>query len=341
VLANILISAEGNVVTATGTNMDQSITTVSDCTVSAPGSCCVNAKRLQQLARELPKTAAVTLERKQSMLTVTYPNGSAEFGVMAAEDFPSVQGKAEGATILLSSADFMALADKGGFCTATDRTRMALTGALLEVGDGMAMLVSTDGHRLSTACLVAGHDTDKAQVIIPATTLAMADRLANSEDLQKIVIGNGVIVFDFGDAMLRSKTVEGPYPNYRQVVPTTFKNFFEADTDELARAVSRTATLANAVTRQVRLAFSETGVELTANNADIGGEAREQVQGAYQGEAMQIGMNAAFLSEILRKVDTATVKMEMNEPYSACVIKPVAGNTPEFTALVMPLRLND
>ena len=97
--------------------------------------------------------------------------------------------------------------------------------------------------------------------------------------------------------------------------------------------------LSSSYTRQVRLKLDSSSIELSAASPEIGGEAHEQIPASFDGEEMEIGYNAQFLMEILRKMDTQTVRFELNNNMTAALLKPDQVEEGEdYFCLLMPLR---
>ena len=342
ILGNLLIAATGTELRVTGTNMDQTISVTGSANVTEAGAITVNAKRLMSLLREMPKSE-LSVSVAKDKFTLSYPNGKAEVMGIPDTDYPAINGLGddfESTAVNMTSEAFKHLADTGGFCVASDRTRLALTGAFLEIADGMASVVSTDGHRLARAIIGLDTDTETASAILPFDGLTNAVKLCGQMNLLSIRFGKGAVRFTLEDAVLLTKTVEGPYPNFKQVIPTEHKCLFVTSADEFAKSVRRVDVLSNSMTRKVELLFKDDAATLCAENADIGGESKETVEGTYAAEELRIGLNAGYLSDILKHVETPMVRMEMTGETGACIIRPDGECGVDALFLLMPLRLN-
>jgi DNA polymerase-3 subunit beta len=87
------------------------------------------------------------------------------------------------------------------------------------------------------------------------------------------------------------------------------------------------------------LKLDKTSIELSAASPEIGGEAREVIPAGYDGESMEIGYNAQFLIEILRKMDAPEVRFELKNHVTAALLKPDPDQEGEdYFCLLMPLR---
>lgn len=342
VLSNFLLRAAEGKLSISGTDMDMSITTHVACSVLEDGAVTVNAKRFLGVVRELP-SGDVTISVRNERLTVTFAQGESAIMGMSASDYPALRDAVEGVTIRVSGADFMEMVDKTSFSVATDRTRLALTGVYWKIAPEQMTMVATDGHRLSLFEKALDGKDGEAEAIVPPKALSQAARVfAGGVELEKVVFGKGSILFDFGTTTIFSKLIEGPYPNFRQVIPSGNSKKVAVTTDDLASAVRRVSVLSNTITHQIRFSLMSGQMEVSTSNQDIGGESRETIPVRYDGDSLVVGYNASFLLEIFRAVDTDEVVLELESPMSACIVKPaVAAEGKEYLYLIMPLRLNE
>ena len=147
------------------------------------------------------------------------------------------------------------------------------------------------------------------------------------------------ILFNTDSTQVISKLYEGPYPNYRAVIPQNFERTMQANTLELQNKIRSVISMANARTRQIRLQMDGNNLELSATDPDVGGDSREALAVTHNGEgSFCIGFNGQYLSEILGLSKSEEIVMKMNAPIGACVIEPVGENM-GFSFLLMPLRL--
>ncbi len=345
VLTNFLLKTSSGRLFISGTDMDMSVTTSLECVIEGEGAVTVNAKRFISIIRELPE-GEVIIEVENERVTVDFSHGRSSMMGMSAQDFPAVKDSIEGVTVQISGDDFFEMVDKTKFAVATERTRVSLTGVYWRVSSGDMTMVATDGHRLS----LIGRRMDDAspedrisEAIVPPKALSQADRVfKGGEALKNVVFGQGVILFNFGATTIFTKLIEGPYPDFRQVIPTTNSKHVYVNTMEFEAAVRRVSVLSSSITHQIRLSLSPGQMEISTSNMDIGGEASETITVRYDGDSLRAGFNAMFLQEILRNMNTDEVVLELETSTSACILKPVAEKEKgDHLYLIMPLRLND
>ena len=84
--------------------------------------------------------------------------------------------------------------------------------------------------------------------------------------------------------------------------------------------------------------FQAKTLQLTAKNPDLGGDSEESMPVVFMGEAVEVGVNAAYLLEELRLCQSEEVQFKFNNPLGAIVVEPVM-DKPNHFFIVMPLRI--
>ena len=105
-------------------------------------------------------------------------------------------------------------------------------------------------------------------------------------------------------------------------------------------AVRRVSILSSSYTHQVRMKLSSNSIELSATSQEVGGEARETIPAVYQEEEMEVGYNANYLMEILRKMDASDeVVFDLSDSVTAALLRPEEqAEGEDYFCLLMPLR---
>ncbi len=134
-----------------------------------------------------------------------------------------------------------------------------------------------------------------------------------------------------------TRLIDGPYPNYEQVLPKDNDKDCVADTAELTSAVKRMSIVASDQTHRVKLSFGPERLALAVQTPDLG-EAEDAIPIEYSGEPVEIGFNAAYLLEVLRYIESDEVKLTLKAPERPVTLEPV-GTDDDYICLVMPLRL--
>src|SRR5207248_11088175 len=92
---------------------------------------------------------------------------------------------------------------------------------------------------------------------------------------------------------MRTRLLEGEFPNYRQLIPSAYPNRAIVGREPLLDAVRRVKLLAREAT-PVRIALKADGLELTAITQDVR-TAPEDLDAKHQGNEIVVAFNPHFL----------------------------------------------
>src|SRR5690606_27033421 len=107
-------------------------------------------------------------------------------------------------------------------------------------------VVATDGHRLSSASQQLDGDHGQVEAILPRKTVLELIKLpSDGDEPVSLAIGSNQARFHFCAIEIVSKIVEGKFPDYQKVIPTTHQNRVSLDRNGLAQSLSRAAILSN------------------------------------------------------------------------------------------------
>ncbi len=339
ILSNVLIQAEGDTLRLTATDLDLSMTTTLPVKVEQPGVVCVQARRMNEIVRSLP-AGDVKLSSKSD--TVRIQCGKSDFRIKGADsdEFPKVTDRMKEKGFELPGATLNRMVDRVIHAVSQDLSRVALTGVLWEFDKTSFAMVATDGSRLSKASRSEKLSVGNVkEVIVPGKALQQVQRLSGDDSAIHVSVSENYIGFDLGDTFVHSRLLEGPFPNYRPVIPKNNKHKLTIERDGLTQATRRVSILSNTLTHQIKMGLRPDAVTLSVSTPDLG-EAQEDVVAAYNGPEMDIGFNASFLMDILKSVGSDDVEFSLDKPDTAAMIHPVGSEDgEEYFCLLMPLRL--
>jgi DNA polymerase-3 subunit beta len=341
ILQNFLLSASEGELRVTATDLDLGVRIAIGVDLRQAGEIVVPARALLDVVRELPDLP-VEFNVKDWHLVLRSEGGfSCRLAGVDGSEFPALPALEGEDGFQVVSGELRKLSERTLFAVSTDQTRLALNGVLWEPTAGKMAMVATDGHRLGYSSTAVESQGLTHGVIIPPKAIQQVLRVAVGEDSQvEVHLADGSARFRVGVVEVFTKLIEGPYPNYSQVIPKSSSRVAVVHREDLTAIVRRVATLANRNTRQIRLSFAPGRLEISTQNLDVGGEGKDSLPIDYQGDAFDIGFNAGYLVEILKLVETPQVRLKMNQPTQACVLEP-ASETPDTLFILMPLRLAD
>ncbi len=342
ILSNILLECFDNKLKLSATDLDITITATIDADIDKKGSAVMPGRMLFDIVKDLPETN-ILFEGSSNRVELKVPNGNYKLGAISPDEFPELPAVNLKKQVNIETDFLVQMIKRTTFSCSTDETRPALNGVLWKTkGDRMTM-VATDGHRLARATLenkkLKGLNDD---IIIPPKVLDLIPKFIGSDvETIGIIFEENRIIFNLGEIILSSRLIEGPYPNFEAVIPDSGDKKMIVGREDLSSSVRRVSILSNSLTHQVKFGIKNNKLILSTTNTDVGGEGKETIPCEYKGEAIEIGYNAAYVSDILGKLESDEVIMELSSPVSAGVIYSTEIPKEDYLCLLMPLRLTE
>lgn len=347
ILNNVLIESTDNGVALTTTNLDLGIRCSIEAEVSETGAVTLPVRKLATIVREL-EHLDVDIETTPGHQAIISSGGS-KFRIMgiSRDDFPPLPSFSDQHSFTLPQDTLAEMLRSVAYAQSNDETRYIMNGVFFNFADSKLTLAATDGRRLA----VISHEMDIAEdsegsLILPAKTTQEVQRLIGQGDEVRIAFNERQVAFEIntaeddtsglvGGIYLVSKTVEGNYPNYRQVIPKATEYRIKVERELLLGCVRRASLVASEKSTSVRMRLSDSLLELTASSAEYG-ESHESIGVAYEGPEIEVAFNPGYLMDPLKALAHDEIFFEFKDELSPGVVK----TNESFLCVVMPLRLN-
>src|ERR1051326_118371 len=310
VLANVLVEAVKDGLRLSATDLDIAVSTTIAASVDQEGSMTLPARKLVEIVKELPSAAIRVTGSGEQRAQIECGKSKFKLLGLSRDEFPA----------------FPTVKFDGRWDRRPDRMRM----------------VATNGPRLARMDVpTTSQSGGQADLVIPPKALEQIRRLFGGDEEIEIGKSDNHLGFRSASTQIFTRLIEGPYPNYEQVIPRENDKNLTADRSGLAAALRRMSIVASDQTHRIRMAFTNGACKLSVQTPDLG-EAQEEISVAYEGDPLEIGFNAAYLLEILKFMPTDEVRMTFKAPERAATCEPVGWDDPaSYMTLVMPLRLVD
>ena len=355
VLANVLLTADAgtNRLSLTGFDLNLGIQTSLAASVETSGAITLPARLLGEIVSRLASDSPITLATEESgeQVQLTSSSGSYQMRGLPADDYPELPMVESGMTLKLQPAGLVQALKGTLFASSSDEAKQLLTGVHLRFNDKALEAAATDGHRLAVlqvddALQDSANSSDDAAegfaVTLPARSLREVERLMagwRSDDPVSLFCDRGQVVFLAADQMVTSRTLEGTYPNYGQLIPDGFNRTLALDRRGLIAALERIAVLADQHNNVVKFSSQpdEGVVQISADAQDVG-SGSESLPASLTGDAIQIAFNVRYVLDGLKAMGSDRVVLHCNAPTTPAVLKP-EGDAEAFTYLVMPVQI--
>jgi DNA polymerase-3 subunit beta len=342
VLANLLVETTDRGIRVSGTDLDMAVSTELMADVDVQGAITIPAKKLLEIVRELPSAPVKVSGSGEQKVILECSRSKFKLLGLPKDEFPSFPAIRFAESWRIKSGDLQKLISHTAFASSTEESRPILNGVLWELRPEQMRMVATNGHRLAKMEIqINATGIPSSDLIIPPKALEQIRRLFPSEEELEVARGDNHLGFRSPFTTVYTRLIEGPYPNYEQVIPKDNDRIALADRNALIQALKRMSVIASDQTHRIRMSFNSGMLKFSVQTPDLG-EAQDELPINFTGDSLDIGFNASYLLEILRNLPTDEVKLTFKAPERAAIVEPVRWNdSAKYLCLLMPLRLVD
>lgn len=343
VLLGVLIKADKQGVHLSGYDLETSGKAEVAADVKEEGTVLVSGKLLSDIARALPnKPVTFSLEGNR----VSVISGSAKFALptLSVSDYPNLP-ELPSETGRLSGDLFAEAVGQVAVAAGKDDSLPVLTGVYVEIEENKLILAATDRYRLAVRELNWDAPRASASALIRARTLndaakSLAGVKSVSVALAAATATERLIGFASEGKVMTSRMLDGTFPPYRHLLPSERSATAIVEVAPFVDSVRRVALVADK-TVPLRLAFNPGALTLEAGVGDDA-QATEEIEIAFDGEALSIAFNPTFLLDGLAAVNSSYVEIAFTGGSKPAVLsgKSSADGESDFSYryLLMPMR---
>jgi len=340
VLENILISATGQGVEFSATDLDISLLVKIEAQVQNEGAITIPAKTIVSWASLLDDGEIEILKTNGEALSLRCGSAKTTIKGISSDEFPSLPlvNKEQYGTINIQ--DLKKALHEVVFAASSTGSRPVLSGVLFQKEAEKLILVATDSYRLSEK-KVSFQEEPKEDIscIVPAKTLLELDRILSSDDegVVEIILSEHQVLFYTKGIRLVSRLIEGQFPNYKQILPKEHKNTLSVSRRSLIQTVKRVGIFARENKNNIKLFLNANTLKITTDATEIGAEeSLLEVKNAEGGENA-VALNAQFLLDILLVLQGDDIEIRIGEKLHPLALS--STKNPEFTHIIMPLKM--
>jgi len=338
ILSSILLETDKGRLKTSATNLETGASYWLGAKIEKEGKTAIPAKILTEFILSLPPDK-ISLSLQEGILTVKSGSYSATFACLPSEEFPPLPRAQEKEILAPPVKNFLEAISQVVFSAAQDEGRPVLAGVKIFEEEGL-VLAATDGFRLSVKKIIGEKTGLERPLIIPARTLAEVGRIMAETKEEKLGISQtkegNQIIFSFKDAEVISRLIEGEFPDFNKIIPSSFTTKALLDKEKFSRAVRLAAIFSRGEANIVKLKFEKGSLTISANAPQVGGN-KSVIEANIEGEGGEIAFNFRFLLDFLSSVSQEEITFEMTGPLAPGVLKPVGDES--FLHLIMPVRL--
>lgn len=346
ILSNILLSVKKEEVTLAATDLQMGITYQFLGTSKEEGSVVFPGRFLVSLLA-VSSDEKVVLARRHQTLLVSIGNHSAELQTMDAEEFPiipSLEGseqtfRVETEVLCRGLSQVVGVAGQS-------QTRPEISGVLFVLGKQGASVAATDSFRLAERKFVLEKEGAVEQsFILPARTARELIAILGErpgKTTMHVSSTQAVFVYEAAESpskiriQIVSRLIEGEYPRYEDVIPSSHKTLISVAKNELLNHL-RAAGIFAGKTQEVRLSVDPQKKEIVffSENTEAGTH-RSVLRAEISGEQVEVAFNWRFVSEGLAQIKEDGVEFGLNGEDGAALLRP--RGEASYLYVVMPIK---
>jgi len=342
---NVLLTVDQSRLKLVATNLEMAISCWIGAKVEEEGAITVPARLLTEFVSSLPSDKVdISLSPRTKTLGLKCARFEARISGVDAKDFPPIPGVEDGITTRVEVDALRQGISQVVFAAASEDSRPVLTGVDAKFEGDLLTLAAADGFRLAVCKLpLASPVSQETEVIIPARTLAELNRLmADQEEAVEIMVNpnKSQALFRLKNVELVSQLVQGAFPQYSQLIPQSYNTRAVVDIAQFLRATKTASIFASDGGGIVRLVIAPGGeltpgkLTISARSDEIGDDVGE-IDATVEGEEAKIAFNGRYLIDVLGVLAEAQVALEITNPSSPGVIRPVGVDN--YLHVVMPM----
>jgi len=313
------------------TNLEATVEVSCDLSIEAS----IPQKVLKTFLQTLAATDEIRLSSEDGNLVFATPSGDTELAGLAAEDRPEIPDLGDVTASAKVEEGFVSTFTEVAVAASTDESHQVLTGVFVEAGDGAVQLTATDSYRLHHD-EVPGSVQAEARIIVPPRYLKA---LAGTDPIL-IEFGEDRVRFTEGPVTVTIRSIEGEFPNYRQLRPTTTSTTVVMEdrsdqVDKILRTFERLGEkFGNNLPVVIDFCPGTQGAEATLKLIDVGQHSAALPLQSCQGDPVHIAFNPKFLHAA---ASFAGRNVELTDALKPVVL---SGRGTDRYALLMPVRLS-
>ena len=353
VLANVLLTADAGTgkLSLTGFDLNLGIQTSLIASIDSSGAITLPSKLFSEIISKLSSDSPITLisDDSKEQVQITSKSGSYQVRSMTADDFPELPIVENESFLKINASSFANSLRSTLFASSTDEAKQILTGVNLSFNKNSIKSAATDGHRLAILSLhdVISSDNESniyenIEVTLPSRSLREVERFLSackSETEISFFYDQGQVVFISSDQIVTTRTLDGTYPNYNQLIPDDFQHTLELDRKNFILALDRISVLAEQHNNVVKISTNkkESLLNITAEAQDLG-SGFESIPINFDSDDIEIAFNSRYLLEGLKIIETDTILLKFNAATTPAIFTP-SDDGKQFIYLVMPVQI--
>lgn len=359
ILSNFLIEAINDELIITATDLTVGVRCFSSAKILEEGATTLPAKRFAQLIRELTSPNVEITTNSNEVTEIIANTSRFKLHGMNKNEFPALPNIENATHFKIKQSLLRDVLYRTAFAVSREDNRYVLTGICLQIAEGTASFIGTDGKRLAKSQTKLNIEKSfQGTCVIPLKTVEEILKNLGEESEATVFLMNDKIAVEASNTIIISKLLAGDYPDVNRVIPYQSGVTVHLHREELMTLLRQISLFAADNNHSVRFTFGDGELKLTANTMEVG-EGKVCMPVNYRGDRLEIAFNPNFFLDILRHSKNETISMGITDSYNPGLIVDNEQKAPSSSSnssqqgraeteeeqnslfVLMPMRLSD
>lgn len=346
ILSNLLLEAEDNRLTCTGTDLEIGLKQSLAAEVVEPGRITLPAKKLFELVRESGGADIVLKEQDKGWVHIEAGPSRYRLAGMDPEEFPRFPAYDQEALLGLDSEVLAEMIDKTAFSIAQDRENVfSLTAALLQKEERedrvFLKMIASDGHRLTTMAREVDTSLRELQItastLIPRRGIQEIRKFCENRDSFSFGVEEKQVVLQSEESLLIIRLMKGDFPDFASVIQNiSQENVVQVNRVRFLEGLKRINLFTEDMFHAIKINVAENTLTLNSQHAEFG-SATDSFPVEYTGETIDLAFNCRFLMETMQVMEGEVIRAAIQNEQSPCMI--TSEEDEGFLSVIMPMKL--
>ncbi|MEQ9406167.1 MAG: DNA polymerase III subunit beta [Fuerstiella sp.] len=338
VLRNVYMHLGSSGVELVGTDQEVAIRcSVNGVSTTSTGEALLPTARVSSILREL-QDDQFEIEVEEQQLSIKAASAQFRLSSEDPRDFPPVPEFDETDFFRIPAAVFRQIIRRTSFATDVESTRYALGGLLLEFDDGKVTVAATDSRRLAVATAACDSEgsprAPEKTTVVPTRAMALLERSIDADaEFVDVAVRDNDVLMRTGRSVIYSRLVEGRFPKYRDVIPTSGSVEIPIAAGPFHAAVRQAQIVTDEESRGVDFVFHQSMLTLSSRAQDVG-DSKVELPIEYDFEEIRITFDPRYVADFLKVLTPETlVTLQLTSAEHAAVFRV----EDSYTYVIMPL----
>jgi len=341
ILSGVMLDAQENL-TVYSTDLETSIKSSTSVKILEKGKIVVPSRILINILKSLKESKIeLELDKASNKVKISCEKAFFTLNTMSVEEYPEFPEIKKENCFKMNLDKFKGLVSKVQKAASLDESRAVLTGVLLEIEEGVLRMVATDSYRLALVKEKLGEGIPLTKVVIPAKVLDSILKSEFGEGAVEINLEENQISFSLEGRNKRKNTIvsrllSGKFPEYKQLIPKSFKHNIILDRSRVLEVVKRISSISQD-NIPIRLNFNKGRVTVSMNIKEVGSSS-EEFEVSYGEEEIETAFNPEFLIDGINIIEDKNIILSIEEPLKPILLQ--SEKNKNLVYLLMPIRVS-